>query len=125
MVLAICHPDRQFTLLDSAGKKMRFLFQVKQSLALDNVSIENRRVEAFKPEPPFDLIISRAFASIKKFTDISGHALKAKGEFWAMKGVYPEQELSEIEKHYIVAGHHSLCVPGVVGERCLIRLTKS
>jgi len=125
IVLAICHPDRQFTLLDSAGKKMRFLFHVCQTLGLTNVELENRRVESFEPEIPFDVVISRAFASIKKFTDLTAHLLKPEGEFWAMKGVFPEQELSEMEKHYIVAKHQSLCVPSVDGERCLIRIVKS
>lgn len=125
IVLAICHPDRQFTLLDSAGKKVRFLFQVVQSLRLDNVQLENRRVESFQPEQAFDLVISRAFASIKNFTDLTSHLLQPKGEFWAMKGLFPEAELSEMQKHYIVAEHRSLSVPGVDGERCLIRIVQS
>ena len=125
IVLAICHPERRFTLLDSAGKKVRFLFQVCQSLGLRNVQLENARVESFQPDVLFDLVVSRAFASVKKFTDLSAHLLKPDGEFWAMKGIFPEQELSEMEKHYIVAQHQTLCVPGVDGDRCLIRIVRS
>lgn len=125
MVLAICHPERNFTLLDSAGKKIRFLFQVRQSLGLSNVQLENRRVEQFQPDQAFDLVISRAFTSLKNFTELTGHLLEPDGEFWAMKGQFPEQELSEMGKHYIVAKHQPLTVPGVDGERCLIRLVKS
>lgn len=122
--LAICFPERHFTLLDSAGKKMRFLFQVCQSLGLTNVSLENCRVEALQAEQPFDVVISRAFASLKKMTDLCNHLLHIEGQFWAMKGVFPQQELSEIEKHYIVAEHHTLLVPNVEGERCLLILKK-
>jgi len=122
MVLAICHEDREFTLLDSAGKKVRFLFQVCQSLELSNVELKNCRVESLQPAEKFDVVVSRAFASLEKFTSITSHLLQPEGEFWAMKGLYPEQELSELEKHYIVVGHHSLRVPGLDGERCLIRI---
>lgn len=122
--LAICFPEKHFTLLDSAGKKMRFLFQVCQQLNLDNVTLENCRVEQLAREDGFDIITSRAFASIKKFTDITDHLLADKGEFWAMKGVFPKEELSEMKKHYIVVEHLSLEVPNVEGERCLIKLRR-
>lgn len=120
--LAICFADRQFTLLDSAGKKMRFLFQVCQQLGLDNVQLENCRVESIQLDHGFDIITSRAFASLKKFTNLTQHLIAPDGEFWAMKGVFPSEELSEIEKHYIVVEHHALAVPNVDGERCLIKL---
>lgn len=119
--LAICFPDKQFTLIDSAGKKIRFLFQVKQALGLTNLQLENGRVETLDTEP-FDIITSRAFASLKKFTDLCHPLLVEDGEFWAMKGISPNEELSEIEKHYIVVQHLNLDVPGVDGERCLIKL---
>lgn len=120
--MAICFPDRNFTLLDSAGKKMRFLFQVKQSLTLSNVDIQNCRVEAFKPATKFDVVMSRAFASLKDMTQHCAHLLKQDGEFWAMKGLIPNGELSEVEKHYKVEDCFSLSVPGDVGERCLVVL---
>ena len=66
IVLAILFPARHFTLLDSAGKKMRFLRQVVQELSLKNVEIENCRVEAFTPVKLFDGVVSRAFASLQK-----------------------------------------------------------
>lgn len=122
--LSICLPDTHFTLLDSVGKKMRFLFQVVQSLTLMNVDLKNCRVESFHTDQGFDVIISRAFASIAKFTGLCRHLLSESGEFWAMKGADPLQELSEIEKHYIVSCCHQLDVPGVDGERCLLRIQK-
>lgn len=120
--LAILFPQTQFTLLDSAGKKIRFLFQVINELELKNVDVQNVRVEAFKPPVKFDVIISRAFASVKDFVSCSGHLLAADGAFWAMKGQNPVDELSEIQKHYIVANFAPLAVPGLEAERCLIQL---
>ena len=110
--------------MDSAGKKTRFLFQVKQSLSLTNVEIHNVRVEKYQPKLLFDGVISRAFASLSDMTRLCGHLLHEEGLFWAMKGVFPRDELSELEKHYKVESHIPLDVPGVVGERCLIVLKK-
>lgn len=120
--LAIMFPEKLFTLLDSNGKKTRFLFQVKTELKLTNVTVENRRVESFEPEQLFDGVISRAFASIKDMTDGCAHFLKPGGYFWAMKGLYPTDELAEVEKNYTVADSHRLQVPGSDGERHLLLL---
>lgn len=120
--LAIMYPHMAFTLLDSAGKKMRFLFQVANELGLTNVQVQNMRVEKFQPVDKFDIIISRAFASIRDFVTGAEHLLKVDGAFWAMKGQNPVDELSEMGKHYIVAGSHRLVVPGLDAERCLIQL---
>lgn len=125
IVLAVCFPERQFTLLDSAGKKMRFLFQVKQELALTNVELQDCRVESFQPRDGFDVVCSRAFSSISNMLEWCAHLPKPSGEFWAMKGKYPEQELSEIPKHYIVVEHCELVVPDLHEERCLIKIRRS
>ena len=122
IVMAICFPQRQFTLLDSAGKKTRFLFQVKQSLSLTNVAIQNCRVESFQPSAKFDVVVSRAFASLQDMTQCCAHLLSPQGEFWAMKGLIPNGELSEVEKHYKVEDCFALTVPGDIGERCLVIL---
>ena len=120
--LAILFPEKKFTLLDSNGKKTRFLFHVKTSLNLHNVSIENSRVEAFQPEEKFDGVISRAFASIKDMVDGCHHLLAKDGLFWAMKGQYPEDELSALEKHYKVVDCFPLNVPDSEGERHLLAI---
>jgi len=122
--LAIAFPERHFTLLDSAGKKTRFLFQVQQSLKLENVQIENCRVENFQPQDRYDGVISRAYASLADMTSHCEHLLVENGKFYAMKGVFPDHELSEMEKHYIFEAGHSLQVPGLEGERCLVVLSK-
>lgn len=121
--LAIMFPEKSFTLLDSAGKKTRFLFQVKTQLGLDNVQVENRRVESFKPEPLFDAVISRAFASLKDMTDGCHHLLAEDGVFYAMKGLYPTDELSELEKNYKVSASYPLQIPREDGARHLLVIT--
>ena len=120
--LAIAFPHRHFTLLDSNGKKTRFLFQVKLALGLDNVTIENRRVEHYRPCRRFDGVISRAFASLDDMTRNCAHLLDDGGRFWAMKGLYPRDELSVVEKHYKVEGCHQLRVPESEAERHLLIL---
>lgn len=118
--LAIRFPQKSFTLLDSAGKKTRFLFQVKQELGLDNVVVENRRVEHYHPDRGFDGVISRAFASLQDMVQSCGHLLNESGRFWAMKGQVPLAELKMIEDHYTVEHCHRLEVPGMEAQRCLL-----
>lgn len=120
--LAITMPHMQFTLLDSAGKKMRFLFQVKQELGLRNVEIENCRVEKHQPAVLYDGVISRAFASLLDMTTHCRHLVSDQGRLWAMKGVFPEQELAAIADNYTVEQCHHLKIPGVDAQRCLLVL---
>jgi 16S rRNA (guanine527-N7)-methyltransferase len=118
--LAIAFPEALFTLLDSNGKKTRFLFHVQTILQLANVTIENRRAEAFKPSVTFNLVLSRAFASVGDMIEYSHHLLNEEGRFWAMKGVLPENELSELPKHRKVEQCYPLSVPECEGERHLV-----
>ena len=120
--LAICFPDRSFTLLDSNGKKTRFLFQAKNSLKLANVREIQSRVEAYQPDKPFDAVMSRAFSSLADMVEKCTHLLAPGGRFYAMKGQFPEQELSELPKHYNVIASHRLEVPGVDGQRHLVEI---
>lgn len=120
--LAIMFPEQQFTLLDSNGKKTRFLFQVKTLLGLTNVTIENRRVEEFKPEQKFDLVISRAFASLQDMTDGCAHFLAQGGIFLAMKGVFPQDELTAIADKVELIESVKLLVAETDGERHLLIL---
>jgi 16S rRNA (guanine527-N7)-methyltransferase len=123
--LAICFPERSLALLDSAGKKTRFLFQVKTDLSLANVQIHNCRVEAHKPSELYDGVVSRAFASLTDMTQSCAHLLKSGGTFWAMKGVYPAAELAELAPHIHLRHGVTLNVPGLDAERCLLALTAS
>ncbi|WP_444943230.1 16S rRNA (guanine(527)-N(7))-methyltransferase RsmG [Microbulbifer sp. ZKSA006] len=123
--LAIVHPERAITLLDSNGKKTRFLFQVASSLPLPNITVINERVEAFVPEQPFAGVVSRAFASIEDMVNGSEHMLAPGGRFYAMKGKLPEDELSALPKGIKVEQVHRLSVPGCDGERHMIQLCRT
>lgn len=123
--LSIMLPEKHFTLLDANGKKTRFLFQVKTELGLANVQVENRRVENFAPEPRYDGVISRAFASLADMVNGCHQMLATDGRFWALKGLYPTDELSDLSKTYKVEACHRLDVPGCDGERHLLELSAS
>lgn len=123
--LAILFPERRFELLDSNGKKTRFLIDARQRLALDNVSVHAQRVESLSDSAGFDGILSRAFAATADMVKGCAHLLADGGKMYAMKGQYPEQELSHLPKHFIVEGCHSLQVPGIDEARHLLVLSPS
>jgi 16S rRNA (guanine527-N7)-methyltransferase len=124
IVLAILNPDSKIDLLDSNGKKTRFLFQVKTEIGLDNVTVHHCRVEQHQPDELYDVVTSRAFATLLDMVNGSHQLLKADGRFFAMKGVYPEQELSDLPKHYKVEHCHALTVPFEDGQRHLVELSQ-
>lgn len=120
--LAILFPEKQFTLLDSNGKKTRFLFHVKTQLGLHNVAVENRRVEEFAPDELFEGVISRAFASLQDMVEGCSHLLAPQGIYLAMKGLYPEDELAPIAKRVRLLESVKLQVADTDGERHLLIL---
>ncbi len=120
--LAIMFPEKKFTLLDSAGKKTRFLFHEKTLLKLENVIVENRRVEEFQPTQKFNAVISRAFASLQDMTDGCTHLLENDGVFLAMKGIYPQDELAHIANKIELLESIKLNVAETDGERHLLVL---
>ena len=120
VVLAIMQADNHFTLIDSNGKKTRFLTQVKAELALTNVDIQQARVEKIDAYRCFDGVLSRAFSNLQDLVDKSAHLLTPDGYFYAMKGVYPQEELSTLPKAYNVKACHPLSVPGEPGDRHLV-----
>lgn len=120
--LAILFPEKKFTLLDSNGKKTRFLFHVKTLLNLDNVTVENRRVEEFLPVQKFNAVISRAFASLQDMTDGCAHMLASDGVFIAMKGIFPADELFPIADKIELVETIKLNVAETAGERHLLIL---
>ena len=120
--LAIIFPEKKFSLLDSNGKKTRFLFHVKTLLKLDNVAVENRRVEEFKPEQKFNAVISRAFASLQDMTEGCAHLLQDGGLFLAMKGLFPGDELTPIADKIDLVETIKLDVAETDGERHLLVL---
>jgi 16S rRNA (guanine527-N7)-methyltransferase len=123
--LAIMCPQKTFMLLDSNGKKTRFLFHARCQLKLQNLTEIQSRVEQFKPEKTYDTVLSRAFTSVAEMVDKCKHLLDSDGRFLAMKGKFPQSELSLLEKGYKVDVSHRLAVPGVEGERHLIEISKA
>jgi len=123
--LAVTHPDKNFSLLDSNGKKIRFLFQIKTALKLRNVKEMQGRVEEYRPEQRYDGVISRAFASLTDMIEGSKHLLIPGGRFYAMKGRYPDKELSGLPKGYKVEQAIELEVPTLDQQRHLIIIKKS
>lgn len=123
--LAIMFPEKHFTLLDSNGKKTRFLFHVKTLLGLANVQVENRRVEEFTPGELFDGVISRAFASLQDMTDGCANLIAPGGIYLAMKGLYPADELAPIADRIRLLEAVRLQVAETDGERHLLILQKN
>lgn len=120
--LAIVLPQAQFTLLDSLGKRVRFLRQVQHELKLENVTPVQSRVEAFPAEPPFDGVISRAFASLTDMVSWCHHLPGEEGRFYALKGVLPEDEIAQLPANFSVENITKLQVPQLEGERHLVTI---
>lgn len=123
--LAILNPEINFTLLDSNGKKTRFLFQAINELKLTNASEINHRVEAYQPNQLFDAVISRAFSSISDMLNQCDHLVSDQGCFLAMKGKKPDSELSQMTKAYKVVEVNEVNVPLIDSERHLIKIIKT
>ncbi|EBM3225612.1 16S rRNA (guanine(527)-N(7))-methyltransferase RsmG [Salmonella enterica] len=118
--LAIVLPDAHFTLLDSLGKRVRFLRQVQHELKLENITPVQSRVEAYPSEPPFDGVISRAFASLNDMVSWCHHLPGEKGRFYALKGQLPEDEIASLPDDFSVESVEKLRVPQQEGERHLV-----
>ncbi|MBX9676218.1 MAG: 16S rRNA (guanine(527)-N(7))-methyltransferase RsmG [Methylotenera sp.] len=93
VVLAICKPKLQVTTIDTVQKKVIFMRQVKGELGLNNLTPVHARVENFKPDVPFEQVISRAFSEIGLFIELTQHLIEKNGQWLAMKGVMPATEL--------------------------------
>ncbi|MFC3531640.1 16S rRNA (guanine(527)-N(7))-methyltransferase RsmG [Vogesella facilis] len=119
---AIARPDLHVVLLDANHKKTTFLRQAAIELKLSNVEVITGRVEAYQPEQKFDRITSRAFAELADFVKLSRHLLAADGQFVAMKGVYPYEEIAQLPEGFGVAEVRPLQVPGLDAERHLVRV---
>ncbi|PWI31798.1 16S rRNA (guanine(527)-N(7))-methyltransferase RsmG [Vibrio albus] len=122
--LAIMNPDKQFFLLDSLGKRIRFIKQVLHELKITNVTTVQSRVEAFVPEEGFDGVLSRAFASIQDMLEWCHHLPKENsGRFLALKGQLPEDEIERLPDWCNVISIKPLQVPELDGERHLVILS--
>lgn len=118
--LSIVRPESHFTLLDSLGKRVRFLRQVQHELHLENIAPVQSRVEDFPAEPPFDGVISRAFASLNDMLSWCRHLPGEQGRFYALKGLVPEDEITLLPAEFTVESIEKLHVPHLEGERHLV-----
>lgn len=120
--MALVFPQREFHLLDSNGKKTRFLFQVKTALGLDNMVVHQARVESFRVAEPFDMVLSRAFASLQDMVHGCRHLLAPGGRLLAMKGAHPTRELEAVGRECPEIAVYPLVVPGLGEQRHLVEI---
>lgn len=120
VVLAICRPEIQVTCVDTVGKKAAFIQQVAATLRLPNLRGLHARVESVQER--YDVVCSRAFASLKDFTQWSQSALAVGGVWMAMKGKMPTDEIAQLPPEVEVFHVEPLTVPGLDAERCMLWL---
>ncbi|QBB72265.1 16S rRNA (guanine(527)-N(7))-methyltransferase RsmG [Pseudolysobacter antarcticus] len=121
--LALLFPEREFVLIDANGKMARFMREAVRALGLSKVRIEQQRVEAVQGS--FDCVTARAFASLADMLALGGQLLAADGIWLALKGRYPEDEISALPVGFELAGSERLQVPGLDAERHLIIVRKT
>jgi 16S rRNA (guanine527-N7)-methyltransferase len=110
----------QVTVMDSSQKKTSFMRQAKAELALDNLEVVCGRVEDYQPDAPFDTITSRAFSELALFVKLTNHLGAEGGQWLAMKGVYPQEELDKLD--IVPSKVLPLQVPGLQAQRHLVVL---
>lgn len=122
--LAILFPEKSFTLIDSLGKRIRFIKQACYELGINNVTALQSRVEDVQANPPFDLVLSRAFASLSDMLNWCAHLVDKNGEFLALKGQLHQDELAQVPSQFDVNKTTALHVPSLNGERHLVSIFK-
>ena len=122
--LAILNPENHFILVDSNGKKTRFLFQAKTELGLANIDVENCRIEHYQSTQQIDMVMCRAFSALGDAVSKSQHLLEKEGKFLAMKGRYPEDEIAALPNCFEISKTTKLQIPGNDSERHLIEIVK-
>jgi 16S rRNA (guanine527-N7)-methyltransferase len=120
--LALVAPERSFTLIDSVAKKIRFVTHAVRALGLGNVTALQARVEALRPQAPFDTVIARAYASLPDLlTSVQG-LTGAATRVVALKGRYPREELAALPAGWRLEECRPVQVPGLSAERHVLRL---
>jgi 16S rRNA (guanine527-N7)-methyltransferase len=123
--LALVNPDREFTLLDSTAKKLKFVEHAAAKMGLTNVTTAHARAETFKPQERFDCVLARAVGPIETFVHWCGPLVIGGGRLLAMKGRFPEAEIAAIPTGWKVAAVHRLTVPTLDEERHLVEICRS
>ena len=123
--LAIACGDLHVTLVESNGKKARFLREAVRQLKLGNANVAETRIEAFHPPARFDAITARALASLPLIIELGGHLLAPQGRLLAMKGVRPDDEIAALPAGWQLLAVHPLRVPGLAAIRHLVEVGRS
>jgi 16S rRNA (guanine527-N7)-methyltransferase len=124
LVLALIRPFERLWLIDSNGKKARFLRECVRSLGVAGVTVVQARAETLAAQPAFPLVVSRAYADLSTFV-LSTRGLLARGGRWlAMKGRKPEAEIAALPAAARLVAVHRLAVPGAAGERHLLEIVR-
>ena len=110
--LAIVDPETRYTLLDSNGKKTRFLLQVKRQLGLSNIDVETVRVEAWRPPEQYDAVLTRAFADLSNTVRRVDHVLGAQGTLFAMSTDSSSDAAAKLPARAVLSGLEKITVPG-------------
>ena len=123
--LAIANPALHVTLLDSGGKKTRFLRHVQRVMALPNVEVVEARAEAWTSAQPFDFVVSRAFGPLEDFLLNSAKFMGPHGRWLAMKGKLDAKELASLPAGYVLEETMALQVPGLHEDRHLLKIRRA
>ena len=122
--LAILNPEKQFVLIDSNGKKTRFMFQAKTQLGLNNITIENCRVEHYQSIQQIDMVMCRAFSTLADALTMLQPIFSDECKLLAMKGHYPEDEIARLPDGFELSKSIKLNVPGSESQRHLIEVMR-
>lgn len=123
--LAIAKPGLRVTLVESAGKKARFMREAVRQLGLDHVRVAESRIEALDEPGRYDAITARALATLPLIIELGGHLLKPGGRLLAMKGTYPAEEIAALPPGWLVQDTQVLRVPGLAAERHLVTIGRA
>ncbi|MBD8528008.1 16S rRNA (guanine(527)-N(7))-methyltransferase RsmG [Pseudomarimonas arenosa] len=123
--LALACPHLRVTMVESAGKKARFMREAVRQLDLGaRVDVVEGRAEALDRPGQYDRLSARALGTLTQLLDLGGHLLQPGGLLLAMKGKYPDDELAALPSGYRLLDSRPLAVPGLIGERHLLRIEK-
>ena len=120
--LAIADPDRRYVLIESTGKKAKFLRHMVARLDLPNVEVVAERSESYRPKRPFDTVVARALGPLAEFVRVAGHLAGRGGRLLAMKGKVPEAEIQALPAGWKAVAVHPVAIPGLDAERCFVEL---
>lgn len=125
LVLAVARPDWEIDVLDSNGKKARFLRHAVRTLGLRNVAVIEARAEQHRPERPYIGVLSRAFSALGDFVRTTEHLLADDGYWLAMKGRLDDNEIAGLADLVSAPRCLALAVPGLREERHLVIATRA